>query len=34
MPESQALAFSLTEKLSSQHLPVIRQTSVQLINLL
>ena len=34
MLESTALASSLREKLSSQHLPIIRQTSVQLINLL
>ena len=34
MLESITLASSLREKLSSQHLPIIRQTSVQLINLL
>lgn len=34
MSESTALASSLMEKLSSQHLPIIRETSVQIINLL
>ena len=34
MLESTALASALTEKLNSQHLPIIRQTSVQIINLL